>query len=102
MEWYDYLMCFFGGAFVANFFPHFVRGITGTKFPTPFAKPPGRGLSPAPVNVLWALVNLVAGFLLLQAGGFSFLYGPALLTGFLGFAAMSVMMSNVFSQRMRE
>jgi hypothetical protein len=102
MEWYHYLMCFFGGAFVANFFPHFVRGITGTKFPTPFAKPPGRGLSPAPINVLWALVNLVVGFLLLRAGGFSFVDVPALLTGFAGFAAMSLMMSNVFSQRMQE
>jgi hypothetical protein len=30
MPWYDYVMCFFGGAFTANFVPHFVRGITGT------------------------------------------------------------------------
>ena len=27
MKWYHYLMCFFGGAFIANFFPHFVNGI---------------------------------------------------------------------------
>jgi hypothetical protein len=102
MEWYHYAMCFFGGAFIANFFPHYVRGIAGAKFPTPFAKPPGRGLSPAPLNVVWALVNLVAGFLLLRSGGFSFLLGRALYTGFAGFAAMSLIMSNVFSQRMQD
>jgi hypothetical protein len=100
MEWYHYVMCFFGGAFIANFFPHYVRGITGAMFPTPFAKPPGRGLSPAPLNVIWALVNLMVGFLLLSMGAFSFLFGPALFAGFAGFAAMSIIMSNVFSQRM--
>ena len=99
MLWYQYVLCFFGGAFTANFFPHFVKGITGSQFPTPFAKPPGRGMSPAPVNVLWALGNLVVGFFLLRAGGFSLSNDPALGVGFAGFATMGLMMSRVFSQR---
>ena len=37
MEWYNYLACFFGGAFLSNFAPHFVKGICGDKFPKPFA-----------------------------------------------------------------
>jgi hypothetical protein len=98
MQWYNYLFCFLGGAFIANFFPHFVRGIVGASFPTPFSKPPGRGMSPAPVNVLWALFNLVVGFYLLRAGTFSPANDPALITGFAGFAAMGVMMSRVFSR----
>ena len=100
MQWYHYLFCFFGGAFIANFFPHFVRGITGAQFPTPFAKPPGRGTSPAPVNVLWALFNLAVGFLLLRAGTFSTENDPPLIAGFIGFAAMATMMSRVFSERL--
>jgi len=58
MQWYQYLAVFFSGAFLANVVPHFVHGISGNKFPTPFAKPPGKGLSSATVNVVWSLVNL--------------------------------------------
>ncbi len=99
MQWYNYVEAFFGGVFIANFCPHFVRGVTGAKFPTPFAKPPGRGLSSAPVNVLWALANLVAGFVLLTFGQFSSGNYPALIAAFAGFAFMGTMMSQVFAQR---
>ena len=102
MPWYDYVLCFFGGIFIANFVPHFISGITGTKFPTPFASPPGRGLSPPALNVLWALVNLVAGFLLLRAGGFSVEIWQLLVTGFAGFALMALLLSRVFDRRQRQ
>lgn len=100
MPWYDYLMCFVGGAFITNFVPHFVRGITGTPFPTPFAKPPGRGMSPPTLNILWALVNLVAGYVLLLYGAFSLAYWPLLVTAFAGFALMAIMLSSVFGRRL--
>jgi hypothetical protein len=100
MPWYDYVMCFFGGAFTANFVPHFVRGITGTQFPTPFAKPPGRGASSPTLNILWALANLIAGFLLLQYGEFSVANWELLVTAFVGFALMAIMLSRVFTQRL--
>ncbi|HEX5278697.1 MAG TPA: hypothetical protein VFW28_01335 [Micropepsaceae bacterium] len=100
MPWYDYLMCFFGGAFTANFVPHFVRGITGTPFPTPFAKPPGRGMSPPTLNILWSLVNLVVAYLLFFYGAFSILYLPLVLVAFVGFALMSIMLSGVFGKRL--
>ena len=57
MEWYNYFSGFCAGAFLANFVPHFVKGVCGDKFPTPFAKPPGKGLSSPMVNVLWGLLN---------------------------------------------
>lgn len=100
MPWYDYLMCFLGGAFTANFVPHFVRGITGTPFPTPFAKPPGRGMSPPTLNILWSLVNLIVAYLLLLYGAFSLFLWPLLVTAFAGFALMSIMLSRVFGQRL--
>ena len=42
MRWYHYVAYFFGGAFIANFVPHFVNGIAGNPFQSPFASPPGR------------------------------------------------------------
>jgi hypothetical protein len=62
---------FFGGAFLANFFPHFIAGMSGRRFYSPFAKPPFRGLSSPLVNVLYALFNLgVAWALLMVVGNF--------------------------------
>jgi hypothetical protein len=61
MPWYYYLACFFAGAFLANSVPHFVQGICGNKFQTPFASPPGFGESSATVNVLWGWINFVVG-----------------------------------------
>jgi len=97
MKWYHYLMLFFGGAFIANFFPHFVEGITGHMFPTPFASPPGRGLSASSINVLWALFNLVVGFLLLSGAKFSTMNRTKLIVAFIGFAAMAINLSFVFA-----
>lgn len=61
----------FAGVFFANFVPHFVSGVLGRTFPTPFASPPFRGLSSSPVNVLYGLCNLAAAYmLLLRVGAF--------------------------------
>jgi hypothetical protein len=68
VNWYNYIACFFAGMFLANFVPHFVHGISGDRFPTPFAHPPGNGLSSSTVNVVWALFNLVVGYMLFRLG----------------------------------
>jgi hypothetical protein len=65
MVWYGYIAFFFAGAFIANGVPHFVQGVSGKKFPTPFASPPGRGESSPMVNVVWGLVNFLIGYALL-------------------------------------
>ena len=65
MTWLDSLSYFFGGAFLANALPHFVSGVLGRAFQSPFAKPPGEGLSSATVNVLWGFLNLAVGYLLI-------------------------------------
>ena len=43
MKWYHYIACFFAGAFLANTVPHFVHGISGDCFPSPFRKPARQG-----------------------------------------------------------
>jgi len=65
MEWLDYISYFFGGIFLANAVPHYVAGTLGRPFQSPFAKPPGEGLSSSTVNVLWGLLNLFVGYLLI-------------------------------------
>jgi len=72
MNWLDLLACFLGGAFLANAIPHVVSGMLGRPFQTPFARPPGEGLSSSTVNVLWGLFNLVVGYVLVgRVGAFA-------------------------------
>lgn len=56
-----YLAYFFAAGFLVNGIPHFVQGISGHSFQSPFAKPPGVGESSAIVNVLWGSFNLIIG-----------------------------------------
>ncbi|WP_158923139.1 hypothetical protein [Acidisphaera sp. S103] len=72
MPWLSFLSYFLGGVFLANAIPHFVSGMMGRPFQSPFAKPPGEGLSSSTVNVLWGLFNIVIGYVLIcRVGDFS-------------------------------
>jgi hypothetical protein len=99
MNWYNYLACFFAGLFLANLVPHFVHGVSGDPFPTPFAKPPGKGLSSPTVNVIWALFNLVVGTLLFRTGRVAGEDPLALALFFAGIAAISIMLSLSFQKK---
>lgn len=71
MNWLHPLSYFFGGMFAANAVPHYVAGVMGRPFQTPFAKPPGKGLSSSLVNVFWGFLNAaIADLLLLHVGTF--------------------------------
>jgi hypothetical protein len=91
MQWYHYFSGFWAGMFLANFVPHFIKGIAGDPFPTPFAKPPGKGLSSPLVNVLWALFNLVIGYLLFRLSKVSADDSLSLFVCFAGFTCISIM-----------
>src|ERR1022692_5155769 len=74
MTWYHYVSYFFAGAFLANAVPHVTNGISGRPFQSPFAKPPGQGLSSSTINVAWGFFNLAVAFLLVcRVGSFSLL-----------------------------
>ena len=64
MPWLHLISYVFGGAFLANAIPHLVSGMMGRAFQSPFARPPGQGLSSSTVNVLWGFFNLVVGYVL--------------------------------------
>lgn len=61
-RWYHYLFAFLAGIFLINMLPHYIMGITGREFPTPFADPPGVGFSSPTLNVLWATINFLISF----------------------------------------
>ncbi len=96
MKWYHYIACFFAGAFLANMVPHFIHGISGDSFPSPFADPPGKGVSSPTVNVVWGLGNLVVGYILLKAGRVSQTNTWSVLIFFIGIVCVSIMSSITF------
>jgi hypothetical protein len=98
MTWYNYFFCFLAGMFLANVVPHFVHGISGDRFPTPFAHPPGRGLSSATTNVVWALVNLIVGYVFFRVGKVSSGGNLAWAVFFAGIAALSTWLSVLFAK----
>jgi hypothetical protein len=65
MNWLYIVSYFFGGVFLANAVPHLVSGMMGRPFQSPFAKPPGEGLSTSTVNVVWGFLNAVISYLLI-------------------------------------
>lgn len=69
MSWSNAAAYFFGGVFLANFVPHFVAGVSGRWFFSPFANPPFRGRSPPAVNVVYGLFNLSVAYTLLMIVG---------------------------------
>ena len=100
MKWYHYVACYFAGLFLANTIPHFVHGVSGDPFPSPFANPPGKGLSSPLVNVLWGLANLVVGYVLARIGRVFKSNVIALIIFFAGVALISIQLAVVFAGKM--
>lgn len=90
---------FFGGVFLANAAPHLVSGVMGRAFQSPFAQPPGQGLSSSTVNVLWGAFNTVVGYALVcRVGDFELRSaGDAAALG-VGALLMSLMHARVFGR----
>jgi hypothetical protein len=99
MRWYFLVAYFFGGAFLVNAVPHFVNGVSGRSFPTPFASPPGKGRSSPMVNVLWGTLNAVVGyFLVSHVGEFHIRSIPDMLVTGAGGLLMAVMLARTFGR----
>jgi hypothetical protein len=99
MRWYQYIAYFFGGAFLANAIPHLGNGLSGRAFQSPFATPPGEGLSSSTVNVLWGLANVVIGYLLVcRVGSFDLRKTQHALVLGVGALVMSVMLARALGR----
>src|ERR1700692_2285448 len=90
MDWVNFVSYFFGGALLCNAIPHLVSGLMGRPFQSPFAKPPGQGLSSSTVNVLWGSFNMAVGYLLIFRGG---MFDPRCTSHMLAAGAGGLLMS---------
>jgi uncharacterized membrane protein len=98
-RWYHLVAFFFGGAFLANTIPHLVSGISGSPFQSPFASPPGQGLSSSTVNVLWGIFNLVVAYLLVvRVGRFDLRQTKHVAVLGLGILVMALLLAHQFGK----
>jgi hypothetical protein len=95
MNWLWLLSYFFGGAFTENAIPHFVSGVMGRPFQSPFAKPPGKGLSSSTVNVVWGFFNAAVAYLLVAHVGAFDLRATSHILAF----GLGVLLKSIFSAR---
>ena len=99
MRWYHYVAYFFGGAFLINALPHFVNGVSGSPFQSPFASPPGEGLSSSTVNVLWGCFNFAVAYLLLvRVGSFELRKTRHVVIAGCGGVLMAMMLARAFGR----
>jgi hypothetical protein len=68
---YLYVAYIFGGIFLENAVPHFVHGVSGRRFPSPFG-----GMGSPRLNVVWGMFNVLVAYLLLRFSDFD-LHEPA-------------------------
>jgi hypothetical protein len=102
MVWQFYLCAFFAGIFLTNAVPHFVQGVCGNRFPTPFAKPPGKGLSSALVNVIWGLLNAIIGTFLFIHSAIKAETTGLWVTFFAGVALIGIQLGVHFTKKDKE
>jgi hypothetical protein len=99
MEWLHSISYFFGGAFLSNAIPHFVSGVMGRPFQSPFAKPPGQGLSSSTVNVVWGFFNFAVAYVLIcRVGEFNLCSIVHVATLGLGFLLLGLVSARHFGR----
>jgi hypothetical protein len=102
MTWYALLAYFFAGGFLANGVPHFIHGVSGKKFRTPFSRPMTTGESSPVLNVIWGVINFLIGYALVSGvGQFQLGFSLDTLMFILGGIVMSVALALILD-RMRK
>jgi len=82
-----------------NAVPHVVTAVCGRPFQSPFAKPPGQGLSSSTVNALWGWFNLgVAYLLLVRVGAFDVRNNTHVAAAGVGAFLMTIMAARSFGR----
>jgi hypothetical protein len=93
------LIYFFSGAFFINGLPHFIQGICGNTFQTPFATPPGVGESSSVANVIWGAFNFLVSYaFFVYAGPFSLGFNLDAISFILGCFLLAVILSMHFGK----
>jgi len=99
INWPHEFAYLWGGAFLVNAAPHLISGLMGRPFQSPFAKPPGQGLSSSTVNVLWGSFNLVVGYVLVcRVGDFGLKITSDVVAFGLGILAIGLLSARLFGR----
>lgn len=99
MNWLHDTSYLLGGAVLANAVPHFVSGMMGRAFQSPFAKPPGQGLSSSTTNVLWGFANFVLAYLLIaRVGNFNLHAADQVVAAGAGILMMGLLSARTFGR----
>jgi hypothetical protein len=99
MGWMNDVSYFFGGAFLSNGLPHYVSGVMGRPFQSPFARPPGKGLSSSTVNVLWGFGNFAIAYVLVaRVGNFDVRATDKVVALGVGFLVMGIVAARLFGR----
>ena len=98
MPWIAYLVHFIAAAFLTNGIPHFVNGVSGRRFRTPFSRMQGEKLGSPVANVLWGWLNFLIAFLLFANIGPLYIGTP----GDTIFVAAGVLVTGVILARLFE
>ena len=84
---------------MGGFLRVWVSVISGSPFQSPFASPPGEGLSSSMVNVLWGMFNLIVGYVLvLRIGRFDLRQTKHAIVLGLGIFVMALMLARAFGR----
>jgi hypothetical protein len=95
-----YIAHFFGGVFLANGIPHFVSGVCGRSFRTPFVRMHGGDVSSPTVNVFWGWLNFLVAYLLFIDVGPRYLGSPFdTVAAAAGMLIMGLLLSRIFAGR---
>jgi hypothetical protein len=98
LPWTAYIIHFIAAAFLTNGMPHFVNGVSGRPFRTPFARLQGAKLSSPAINVIWGWFNFLVAFLLFANIGPLYIGTP----GDTVFVAAGVLVAGVLLARIFE
>ncbi|BBP77379.1 hypothetical protein CCU68_10365 [Pseudomonas gingeri NCPPB 3146 = LMG 5327] len=96
-----YIPAFLAGVFICNALPHLAAGLRGEIFPTPFARPRGKGPSSPLVNFLWGMFNLLVGLVLLSRQPVTIGDDPAFIALMAGALAIGTYLSIHFGKQRR-
>lgn len=92
------ILLFLAGALLCNAVPHIASGLTGSPFPTPFARPRGIGNSPPLTNFLWGGLNLVLGLAILAGHPVAIGINDGFIALLIGALALGAFMSRYFGK----
>jgi hypothetical protein len=99
VEWQTYVCYFFAGVFLVNSVPHLTNGVSGRRFPTPFAPLLWKRQSSPTVNVLWGTLNLVIGCVMVgRVGEFHLHRTSSILVLGAGGLLMAVFLARLFGR----